>query len=223
MTTRQGVSFQVSTLHIPCYMKAIDFLHRHYQYQLIAERITHGLKSDQERVLAVFNWTRQNIRTTPKGWPIMDDHVLNIIIRGHGVEDQMADVLTTLCAYAGVPAYWRYVRSLTVSYVKVGGHWAVIDMRRAVIFEDAHGAWLTPQQLAADPALSQVSDRTRLLKLLPYPDYFATPEFVAPPPHPLRAEQQMPWPRFIYEVQHVLHLTRERGGARHHDYQPAPS
>ena len=215
MTTRQGVNFQVANHHIPLYVKAVDFLDRHYHYQLLADQITHSFRSDRERALAVFEWTHQHIQPTPRGWPIVDDHVWHIIIRGHGVEDQVADVFTTLCAYAGVPAYWRYVRhprtgaSLTVSYAKVGNRWAVIDMRRAVIFKDAGGTWLTPGQLAADPALSQVADQARLLETFPYPDYFATPEFVAPPPYPLRTEQQMPWPRLVFEFRRVFHLMKE--------------
>ena len=220
VTTRQGVNFQVASHRIPFYVKAVDFLDRHSHYQLLAEQITHGLRSDRERALAVFQWTRQHVQPTPRGWPIVDDHVWHIIIRGYGVEDQMADVFTTLCAYAGVAAYWRYVRhpqtraSLAVSYVKVGSRWAVIDMRRGIIFQDARGTWLTPEQLAADPALSQVADRTRLLKALPYPDYFANPEFVAPPPpYPLRAEQQMPWPRLVFELRRAFHLTKKASAA----------
>lgn len=214
VSTHQGVNFSVTRQSLPLYLKAVEFLERHEQSRLLAARITQGAATDRQRVQAVFDWTHQHIQPTPPGWPIVDDHVWHIMIRGYGVEDQMADVLTTLCVYAGVPAYWRYIRgqhggSLIVSYVKVAGHWAVIDMQRAVIFEDAHGAWLTPQQLAADPALSQVVDRTRLLTALPYPDYFTNPEFIAPPPHPLRAEQQMPWPRLIYELRRALRLEHE--------------
>ena len=59
------------------------------------------------RVLAVFDWTARRIQPTPEGWPVVDDHILNIIIRGYGMTDQRADVFATLTTYAGVPAFWQ--------------------------------------------------------------------------------------------------------------------
>ena len=211
MTTHQGVNFQVSTLDIPSYVKAIDFLHRHYQYQLIADRITHGLKSDQERVLAVFDWTRRNIRRTPKDWPIMDDHILHIIIRGHGMSDQLADVFTTLSTYAGIPAFWMFVRGLpegspglVLSFAKVDGAWRVFDVARGVVFSDSRGQLIDVETLLAAPALADSAARPTPpgLEYAPYVEHlrpFSVPD-------PLRAEQQMPWPRLFFEIRHALRL-----------------
>src|SRR3989338_4618452 len=92
LATRQGVNFHVSSHTIPAYAKVIGFLHRHYEYQAIAEDITRKCKSAQECAPIIFFWTRSHIRSTPQGWPVVDDHILNIIIRGHGLDDQMADV-----------------------------------------------------------------------------------------------------------------------------------
>ena len=108
-TTRQGINYRVTVYHLPAYVKAIDFLHRHYQQQLLTDRIAGSEKSDVDRVLAIFDWTHTNIPPTPKGWPIVDDHVLNIVIRGHGMSDQIADVFATLSVYAGVPAFFKVI------------------------------------------------------------------------------------------------------------------
>ncbi len=211
--TRQGVNFRVTEHAVPQYAKAVDFLRRDGEYRALAAQIVQGLHTDRERALAVFEWTRGHIRPIPQGWPVVDDHVWHIIIRGYGTDDQMADVFTTLCAYAGVPSYWRFLRHpetgavLTVSLARLNGRWAVFDVQHDAMFQDAQGGWLTPQELAADPALSHVADRARVLAQAPYPAYFADPAFLALPPSPLRPELQMPGPRLAYEARRALHLA----------------
>ncbi len=208
-TTRQGVNFQVSTRHLPLAVKAIDFLHRHSHYRLLANEITHGLRSDRERVLAVFEWTRQQVRPTPSGWPIIDDHVLNIIIRGHGLDDQMADVFTTLATYAGMPGFWR-PGSVVFSFVRVEGRWAVFDVANGLVFADDAGAFIDAEDLLRHPELAQAIAGSLNPGGLPYRRYveqlgsFRVPEV-------LRARQQMPWPRLRHEVRRRLGLERLHG------------
>lgn len=55
-------------------------------------------------------WTRQHIHPTSSGLPDMDDHILHMIIRGYGKQDQTVDALTTLATYTGLPAFWRLVK-----------------------------------------------------------------------------------------------------------------
>lgn len=132
-TTRQAVNFELTVQKLPLYVKALDFLHRHHHYALLAEEITRGRSSDRERALAVLEWTRRNIRPTLEGWPIVDDHVLNIVIRGHGSSDQIADVFTVLATYAGLPAFWETPRissgvKVLHTFVKIEGQWVKVDV-----------------------------------------------------------------------------------------------
>lgn len=209
MSTHQGVNFRVSTQQIPFYVKALDFLHRHYQYEGLARDITWGLTSDLERVQAVFQWTRTHIQPTPPGWTVVDDHILNIIIRGHGLSDQMADVFATLSTYAGVPAFWRDIRSpdlssvLILSFAKINGQWAVLDVARGIIFTDAQGRWVGVDQLLQDPALLREVMKEEVQDGIPYWRYL---EVLRPfhVPEPLRARAQMPWPRLWSAVRLAL-------------------
>lgn len=209
-TTRQGVDFQVSTKRVPLYVKALDFLHRHAQYRLLAEEIAGSARNDQERALAVFRWTREHIPQTPSGWPVVDDHVLHIIIRGHGMEDQMADVFTTLCTYAGVPAFWQPLRPdpdgsipLSVSFVKVDGAWRVFDVAHNVVFADAQGRLVDVETLIRDPALTDAIAGPVRPAGLPYSRYLqAAQPFAAP--DILRARLQMPWPRLRHEAGRLM-------------------
>jgi hypothetical protein len=201
-TTRQGVNFQVSTRQVPLSVKAIDFLHRHAHYRLLAEEITRGLRADQERVLAVFEWTRQHIRHTPTGWPVVDDHVLDIIIRGHGLDDQMADVFTTLTAYAGVPAFWQQ-GLVVLSFVQVDGRWAMFDVGNGLVFADAQGRLIEAEALLADRSLV---DRVAGSLAPGGREYWWYVDRLRPFQIPTvrRAQLQMPWPRLWYEARRAI-------------------
>jgi len=204
MSTRQGVNFTVSTRTVPFYVKAIDFLHRHYRYQALAEMITRGRRSDRDRVLAVFDWTRRNIRPTPRGWPIVDDHILDIIVRGYGVDDQMADVFTTLSTYGGVPAFWKMVTvperetTLILSFARVDGVWVTFDVAHGLIFTDVHGRLIDTPTLAHNPAAAQAIAGELQPGGIPYGRYLEQLR-VFEVPKMLRARKQMPLPRLIYE------------------------
>ncbi len=224
-TTRQGVDFTVSVRQLPLYLKALSFVDRHCQYRHLARQVTVGLSSDRERVLRLFEWTRQQVRPTPPGFPIVDDHILHIIIRGYGEPDQMADVFTTLATYAGIPAFWEAVQRdegpgrLVFSFAKVDGRWAVFDVAHGVVFTDPHGRFLDVQDLLTHPEFVEASVGTRAPHGIPYQQYLQQlrPLEVAPI---LRAQKQMPWPRLLYEVQLRLHLI-EDAEARQRHTQPS--
>ena len=210
-STRQGVNFQVSTHSIPSYVKIIDFFHRHYQYRFVARDITRDLTSDRARVLAVFDWTRRHIRAVPQGWPIVDDHILNIMIRGYGAEDQMADVFTTLSTYAGVPAFWQQMRTergdgwQVLAFARVDGRWAMFDVANNVVLRDQQGRLADLAALYADPALMATVAAMPAPDGVPYSRYLERLRPL-PVPHPLRAEQQMPVARCLFELRKILHL-----------------
>ena len=207
-TTRQGIDFAVSTKTIPLYAKALAFLHRDAEYRLLAREITAHAATDEAKALAVFDWTRRHIARTPPGWPVVDDHILHIIIRGHGLEDQMADVFTTLTTYAGVRAFWRQARvderpGIVCSFVKLGNRWAVFDVGNGIILRMPDGQLADVRELQADPALREMVCRDLRAQDTPYAQFLAAlPPFETP--HPFRAEQQMPWPRLISELQRVM-------------------
>ena len=219
VTTRQGLNYEVSTHRLPLYAKGLQFIDRHIQYGQIAVEVTAGVSSDEARVMRIFEWTKRNIRQTPDGWPIVDDHILNIIVRGHGVSDQQADVFTTLSAYAGMPAFWQEVRAtrtkdgLILSFARVGNRWAVFDVLNGFAFRTRDGVLATADDLGADPAVLPDAARAITVGSTPYPkivEGLRTP----PVPRPLRAELQMPWPRLRYESARVAGLERNNGSER---------
>jgi hypothetical protein len=209
VTTKQGLNYEVSTHRLPLYLKMLQFMDRSAQYQQIAEEVTRGSTSDAERVLKVFDWTRRHIKWTPDGWPIVDDHVLNIIIRGHGVNDQQADVFTTLTTYAGVPAFWSRVPldhelpGVLLAFARVDDRWRVFDVALGVVFRTPAGGLAALDDIAVNPAIIPESVRMRPVEQVTYSQILRTAS-MPPVPRTLRAELQMPVPRVLYEMKAAI-------------------
>lgn len=215
-TTRQGVNYQVTTYRIPAYVKTIDFLHRHHQYRLIAARACAGSTSNQQCLLRLLDWTHNNIRPVPDGWPIVDDHPLHIAIRGYGTDDQMADIFTTLATYAGIPSFFKFLldpasgRRLVLTFARLADRWIVLDVERHVVFKEENGDLASVDELTMNPQL--VDDQTQdLLGNDARYSTFISKGMLLPfiVPKPLHAELQQPLPRLRYEARRVLGLGSE--------------
>lgn len=141
VSTRQVVNYKLKVLKIPLYLKLLDFFDRDFNYKLLAKNILGGSKTDKERVMKLFAWAHENIRKTPAGFPITDNHVWNIIVRGYGESDQASDVFTTLCNYASIDAFFTWLdigpldnHYIPLSFVKIEGRWSVFDPRGGFYF-----------------------------------------------------------------------------------------
>ncbi len=214
VTSRQGVDGVVTTYRIPLYAKALDFVTRADNYGRLAGRIVGSDPDETARVLRLFEWTRANVRDTPREFPIVDDHVWHIVMRGYGQDDQKADVFTTLAAYAGLRAYWMLLRIsprevLPLSLVEVDRRWRMFDVANGIVFRTKRGQLATPEELAATPSLVCVAAGAgRHYNNHPYAAYFAN--FRVPtPPDITRSELQMVWPRVRYQLKQLFNPSRE--------------
>lgn len=156
VSTLQGINYEVRTLKIPLYLKLLDFFDRHFNYKQLVKEIIKDAESDDEKVMRIFEWTYQNIRKAPEGFPIIDDHVWYIIIRGYGVQDQLQDVFTMLCNYSGIKAFFASVYSqdrmhgIPLSFVYLEGRWTVFDAYEGVYFKDSSGAFANIETIKAN-------------------------------------------------------------------------
>lgn len=164
--TRQGINYQVIRYRMPLYIKIIEFVDRDYQYRRIVKNIVQKCNNDEEKVLAIFNWCVENIKHQPTELPIVDDHPLNIIIRGYGVRDQFEDIFTILCTYAGFEAFYKEFydsdkKTYIIAFVKIGEAWypfsvyynayAVIGSRPASISDILRDPIVTTSMAASIP------------------------------------------------------------------------
>lgn len=164
VTSKQGVNYVVRTIRMPLYIKIIEFIDRDHHYKKLIAEISQGQASEEEKITAIFKWVCQNIRKDiPQGWPIIDDHVWSIILRGYGVSDQLSDVFTTLCNYARVDAFYGVVyqkngKKMTIfSFVKIGGRWRVFDPYRGCYFKNKKGEIADIQELRSGSGWSMES------------------------------------------------------------------
>lgn len=145
VTTRQGINFHVHQIRIPLYLKALDYLDRHFNYQQLVRTITAGINEKDDKVLKALDWVHTNIRHTPPGFPIVDDHPMNIIIRGYGVDDQFEDIFTILCYYAGAKAFYVNIKNhdgryFQVSFVKLRHGWSVMSAYSGIYIKNGDRA-----------------------------------------------------------------------------------
>src|SRR3989338_2882841 len=158
VTTKQGINGQVHEIKLPLYLKMLDFVDRHYNYKNLVANILGDAKDENAKTLKIFNWVTANVRENPKELPIIDDHPLNILIRGYGMEDQFEDIFTILCTYAEMEAFFKLFKNHSgggyyVSFVKIGGRWRPLSTFR--------GAYATK-----DRAIASVDDILLDKKLL---------------------------------------------------------
>jgi len=146
-TSKQGINGKIRTIHMPLYVKLMEFFSRDYNYKMIVREVTSGADTQEEKVMKLFSWTCSSLRKVPDGFPVVDDHVLNIIIRGYGTDDQFADVFATLCNYVGVNAFYSWVRAgevglpkISLVFVNISGKWHVFDPYNHAYFINKSGA-----------------------------------------------------------------------------------
>ena len=149
VSTKQGINYELRTIRIPVYLKILNFFDRHYNYKELTKKIIDGSKTEQEHAEKIFIWTYKNLKRVPPGYPIIDDHVWHIIVRGYGTNDQFSDVFTTLCNYAGIDAFflWIYakdnkIRPIPLSFVRLEKRWHVFDPYQGAYFKDKEGNFI---------------------------------------------------------------------------------
>lgn len=213
VTTRQGIDYTVYIKKVPLYFKALGFIYRHFTYkQLIKEIIKDG-QSNEEKVLTLFKWTHENIRKVPEGFPVVDDHISDIIIRGYGECDQSADVFCMLCEYTGISAAWVLISPetpkqkrpmLAVSLVKLEGKWRLFDTYYGNYFINKKGEFASVDELIANPDLIKQAKHKPFISGYPYASFFTGLRNISDKDLWKRGKPQMPAYRLVYEAKKLF-------------------
>jgi transglutaminase-like putative cysteine protease len=158
--TRQGIDYEVRQQTLPLSLKLVGFMYRDMEYRHLASTLTRGIDRDEAKVLRLYEWVRAHVVAgTPTGLPVVDDHVWNIIVRGYGEPDQLADVLATLCAYAGIPAQLAMLGPPggqvihAVAMVRLDGRWCPLDPFYGIVVRHPDGPLMSREECLANPAL----------------------------------------------------------------------
>lgn len=175
--TKQGIEGRVIKKTIPLYLKTLGFVYRHFEYKQLVRDIIEGKKSDKEKVLAIFDWTHKNILKVPKNYPVSDDHILNIVIRGYGSSDQSNDVFCNLCNYAGIKATWLMMRAknsrlrLPVSFVKIDNNWRIFDTYQNLYFLNEKNEIASLDDLIRNPDIIRSQTKDIFIRDIPYANF----------------------------------------------------
>ena len=146
VTSQKCINYKCQTIKIPLYLKLLDFFDRHYNYKTFVNEITAGVNTQEEKVMQIFDWVSVNLKETPEGFDIVDDHVWHIIVRGYGASDQLCDVFATLCNYIGCDAFFIWIKSdrgkevISLCFVKIHDKWSIFDPYRGVYFKNEGGS-----------------------------------------------------------------------------------
>lgn len=211
VSTKQGINFQLNVKKIPLYIKISEFMNRDYHYRTLTKGIIKGCKSEEEKALAIFYWVHKNIKTDiPEGWPIVDDHVLDIIIRHYGINDQVKDVFTTLCVYASLDTRMEGLscdskNQLIISVVKINGEWTLFDPYYGIYFTTPSGKIAAVKDLIAQPAIIKNQSGSIMHGGIKYSEYFKHLSSIDFDALPLpRAYGQNLFKRVYYETKRIF-------------------
>ena len=212
-TTRYGVNYQWSSKRIPLFEKTVNFVSRDLQLRRLAREVADGASSEEQKALKIFAWVVRNVQPTPPGFPVVDDHVLHILIRGYGAPDQRSEALAVLASYNGMPATAAAVSipderaTLVLTLVQVNGRIAVFDVGHELVFRNTSGQFADLDDIAREPSLVTNAVRGISIYGVPYQRYVVG--FRELRPAFSRMEQQKLWPRITFEVGRWIHI----GGA----------
>jgi len=147
--------------------------------------------------------------------PVVDDHILNIIIRGYGEIDQSQDVFTNLCSYAGISSFCMKVYDenhavwYPLSFVKITGKWRVFDSYNGLYFRMQNGQIASVEDMIADRSIIENSDIAgRSYRGVLYKEFYYNLKPVSEI-KTLRPEKQMVLKRIIFEVKKTLGFEKE--------------
>jgi hypothetical protein len=180
-TTRQGINYQTQSIRIPLYLKVFDLFERHFHYRWLVSQIVTQQMDDQQKVEAILRWTISHVANQPPQLPIIDDHVWHIIVRGYGVEDQMADVFATLTNYAGIKAFMLRCNGpaaakpdhIIVTAVYFNNDWRLYDVYRRTMFVDKADRSASIKDIIASQWQTKAVDINGIVKKsVRYKDYF---------------------------------------------------
>lgn len=179
VTTRYGVNYQQHKKRLPLYEKALNFLSRDVETRRLAHEVTRGAESPEDKLLKILSWVHEHVQHIPPGFPVVDDHVWNVFVRGYGTEDQRTGAFALLASYSGLSAaatvLWvpGHEGRLSLGIVRSQGRALVFDVVHQVVFRNEQGRLASVDDLLRNPALVTNSAPGLMVNGVSYPTYFA--------------------------------------------------
>ena len=185
--------------------KTVHFISRDLQTRrLVAELLRGAGPGSDERLSRLFDWTVRHVQPVPPGLPVVDDHVLHIIIRGYGAPDQRTEAFALLASYAGFPATAATLTAsengggVLVALVRDKERTLLFDVNHELIFRTPQGNLAGVEELIKHPQWVAEAAHGLTVGGLPYERYVARLRDLRVSFS--RMEGQKLWPRLWQEV-----------------------
>lgn len=149
-TTTMAINFQSKDYEIPVYLKILDFYSRHFHYKYLVKNVTQDYEQQREKILALAKWVNLNIKRTPDGVDVVDNHPLTIVERRLGLPEQFSDLLSVLLVYSGSQSFFKRINLKSIylfyegnryplTFFKNEGSWSVMDPYQGFYFVNIDG------------------------------------------------------------------------------------
>ncbi|NQT06182.1 MAG: hypothetical protein HQ575_01430 [Candidatus Omnitrophica bacterium] len=125
-----------------------DYINRELAHKVIAEKVTQGAKSDEEKAIRLFDYLCTHIFKVSNVYAV-NEFPLNDILRGSAYCDQQANTLLWLARKAGIKGRLIFLRGYdeashhSVCDLYIDGKYRIFDPYYAIIFYDNDGAIAT--------------------------------------------------------------------------------
>ncbi len=143
------------------------FLYKEISYQYLADKITKGAKSDEEKVLRIFTYIHNNLSAA--GGQVVDKDSWNDLVRGIGWCDQQSWDFATLLSKENIAARFAMLRDKngvsphTIAEVLLKGKWIALDPLNGLVFRENNGSLVTLDEISQNPSL--ISQNPKVLAL----------------------------------------------------------
>lgn len=209
LTYYVGTDGAVSAEKIALYAKACGYLYRDWMYRDIVRGIVGAEMDPAKKALAIMDWVHRNVmHGVPDGLHVFDDHPLNIIIRHYGTDDQIQDIFTILCSYAGMKAGMAKCYNsdktsrMILSLVLVRGRWLIFDAVENKYFLNREGGVASVEDYFRGDLVMSEEERSHYGRYMDYLRHIDTSAFT-------RAEEQMPLRRIPASIKKMLKSSKD--------------
>ncbi len=204
VTTAVGYDYVVTVKRLTLFEKVVAFVNRDLEMRRLTQEVVGAGGTPEQRLLRMYEWVIDNIHPVPPGLPVVDDHVLYILVRRYGAGDQRAEALAALASYDGMPATTLWLgkyperRPIQLTVVRLSERLVVFDVNNRIVFRKPSGELATLEDLRADASIIRKAGAAVVVEGDPYHEHFlqlgeVTPRFA-------RMEDQRFWPRLKNEL-----------------------
>lgn len=160
------------------------FLYKEISYQYIADRLTKDAKTEEEKVLKIFDYIHENLNAM--GGEVIDKDTWNDLFRGIAWCDQQSWALATLLSKENISGRIVMLRNKemvsthTIAEVFLKDRWIALDPLYGLVFRKDNGSLATLEEISQNPEIIAQNPKVLLLSQEKREEFLSTYSKVIP-------------------------------------------